>query len=139
MERIKAHIFLVLILWVQFGSTGFVYYENVCSGSGTTSISLNIEGCCCESSNIENDYNHRNSENFNGKCCDTYEHFQQTSEAFPRAWFQFDFGVYDLLEPLQASIGIELLCEDDVAVHHSYNSVPIRNVDTRIFIQSFQI
>lgn len=140
MKKFKANFFLVLILWVQFGSTGFTYYVNSCNFSGITSISLNYIGCRCSVSTLTLENHNEWEHQMTKKCCSSIEHFVDTGDDYPNSAFQLqDFQVEDLF------IGSPIV---KVKENHIYNcgvenyncnSPPERNIDIRIFIHSFVI
>ena len=150
MERAKANIFLLLIIWVQFGSTGFVYYENVCSGSQSTSISFNAERCCCDTKDVDcccgteksccSSSGTKDCDGFNSKCCDSHERFQQTSGDFPSAEFQLALiDIAELPALTKFVLSQNHFTQEVNDGLYPCHSPPLRHVDTRIFIQSFQI
>ena len=139
MEKVKAQIFLVLVLWVQFGSTGFVYYENVCSGSESTSISFKDVGCCCGPKDVVCSSKPKDCDGFSSKCCDSHQYFQQTSDDFPNSEFQFELAIVSLPKLSNFVLAQNQFPQEAIDGFYPCHSPPIRNIDTRIFIQSFQI
>ena len=84
-EQFKRFSFLVLIVWMQFGSTGFVLYKNSCSSSKESSLSFKIKKCCCKHGVLINPKNSNEDSLKNKTCCQSVEVQFQTSEDFPDA------------------------------------------------------
>ena len=140
MEKIKVNFFLLLILWVQFGSSGFTYYVNSCGASGITSISANYIGCRCNPDIVEWDKHERNETRLTEKCCSSHEHFAQTADDYPTSAFQSqDSQLEGLFEDSPLVEIQENYIGDRVVENYNCNSPPIRNFDIRTFIQSFLI
>jgi len=140
MKRFKAKFFLVLILWVQFGSTGFTFYVNSCSTSGITSVTWDARGCRCNPEVLECNDETQKNEHVEKRCCLSIEHFAQTAEDFPASTLQghtinsiVEFYVIPrIVHDLNSIQNIE-------NGGYLHDSPPEKNIDTRIFIQSLQI
>ena len=136
-KTISRYFFLLLIVWVQFGSTGFIYFENTCEGSNSRSLSLNKKECCCF--NIQNsDSDEKVELEFKGKCCNSIERIQKTTNEYPVSFYFFEFIV-----PGYFGIGFPEIKDvppfELLGTNYNYIHPPDTICDIRISIQSFQI
>jgi len=140
MEKIKVYFFLIIILLVQFGSTGFTYYVNTCSASDITTITRHYIGCRCNQEIVDWNKHESHETKFTEKCCSSVECFVQTAEDYPTSAIQLQgFQLEGIVSaPLIVQIK-EFHAHTGVVVNYKCNSPPKRNIDTRIFIQSFVI
>lgn len=84
MKKFKAYFFLLLIVGVQFGSTGFTYYVNECSASGNTFMTFSYVGCHCTHNILNTEKGFRDTL-LKKKCCSSTEFFIDTADDYPSA------------------------------------------------------
>ena len=135
MEKLKAYFFLVLIVAVQFGSSGFTYYQNICGCTGTTFVSYSDDDCCpCDE---EKPYQGNSSEEqVNEECCYSVEHLVKGADEYPTRDFQLEYFDSSLFAEFSYDVSFWIDIHSD---NLQFITPPITNVNTRIFIQSFQI
>jgi hypothetical protein len=138
MGRIRAYFLLLLIVGVQFGSTGFTYYVNQCSASGNTSMTFSYVGCRCSHSSPNTEEGSEETI-LKMKCCTSTEFFIDTADDFPNA-----------SNSLVTTFSFEFLLERPYVEFHGSNSKkltlgkhanppPWQDYNRLIFIQSFLI
>jgi len=168
LKKLITILSLLLIILVQFGSVGFTYYRNDCSTSKSSTFTYNNEGCtckknvsssadsksCCEKTKSEKSCCQRKKSSYcssksddnlrvKKKCCSsTTLFFKVLSEPFNTSAEHFQLVSNHLIIPTHYDFKIEqatIITNVASQGYYKCNSPPIRNYQTRIFIQSFQI
>lgn len=141
MNKIKAYFFLLLIIAVQFTSSGFAYYVNSCSISGVTSVTNEKMNCRCSSDNLKFE-KHKDIElEFNKICCQSIEHFINGVDKLTSNSLDLNFDPNFRIEQTNATILDDQLKEWRVIIVSKPNCdpPPLLRSDRLILMQSFII
>ncbi len=155
-KRLNAICLLIMMLVIQVGNVGFSYYQITCLSNHTTSYSLQNSGCCCKAHQVETNKKAcckkkkvsccaaDNAEQLIIKknCCNSEKH----SFVINATDFDQQLNEFQINKPLDTPTHLQVLnaVEGQVYAHNQSsnyhcNSPPLRNYNSRIFIQSFQI
>lgn len=139
MQKLKAYFFLILIIGVQFGSTGCTYYVNECSTSGRTSVTFTYMGCQC-SHDVYNSAERTNQiPSVNQRCCSSIEHFIDTANDFPNASFVVNLRSFTLFPIVDCFSGVQELKSEQFSTQLRPNPPPWQDYHRLVYIQSFLI
>ena len=136
-EQFKRFSFLILIVWMQFGSTGFVLYKNSCGSSKKSSLSFKIKKCRCKHGQVISSKNSNEDTLKKKKCCESVEVHFQTTEDFPHDHQIAQSNVTCALSTIPDHL-FPLVKQDQKDPNWNLKP-PLIKCDKRVLIQSFQI